>query len=117
MPDTNAGRGFEFHELVDAAPDGIVVCDGTGRILLVNLQAERMFDYPRSELIGQKIETLIPERYRDRHPQHVQGYVATAKSRPMGSGLSLFGRRRDGTEFPVEISLSPIQSSSGRVIS
>jgi PAS domain S-box-containing protein len=109
--------GFEFRELVDAAPDGIVVCDNTGTILLVNVQAERMFDYPRSELIGQKIESLIPERYRPRHPQHVQGYVMSPRARPMGSGLSLSGRRRDGTEFPVEISLSPITSSHGMVVS
>ena len=115
MPDTNAG--FDFRELVDAAPDGIVVCDSTGTILLVNVQAERMFDFPRSELIGRKLETLIPERYRGRHPHHVQGSGASPTSRPMGSGLSLAGRRRDGTEFPVEISLSPIQSSSGMVVS
>jgi PAS domain S-box-containing protein len=117
MPQTNDGSGLEFHELVDAAPDGIVVVDNAGAILLVNRQAEQMFGYPRTELIGQQIEVLIPERYRPRHPQHVKEYVGAPKSRPMGSGLSLFGRRRDGTEFPVEISLSPIRSSQGTVVS
>ncbi|HEY5923821.1 MAG TPA: PAS domain S-box protein [Kofleriaceae bacterium] len=117
MPLSNISAGVSFHELVDAAPDGIVVCDSTGTILLVNAQAERMFGYERDDLIGQQIETLIPDRYRPRHPQHLQGYVEQPKARPMGSGLSLFGRRRDGSEFPVEISLSPIQSANGTVVS
>src|SRR5688500_12107273 len=101
---------LSFRELVDAAPDGIIVCDSDGVILIVNLQAERMFGYPREELIGKRIEELIPERYRARHPEYVRGYDAAPRSRPMGGGLDLAGRRRDGSEFPVEISLSPIST-------
>jgi PAS domain S-box-containing protein len=107
---------MDFRELVDAAPDGIVVCDADGVIELVNVQAERMFGYSRDELIGKRVETLIPDRLRLRHPQHVASYVQAPRTRPMGSGLELSGRRRDGTEFPVEISLSPIRSDRGRMI-
>ncbi|MEO8705843.1 MAG: PAS domain S-box protein [Kofleriaceae bacterium] len=114
---TDQNSGLQYRELVDSAPDGIVVCDRTGTMLLVNRQAEKMFGYDRSELIGRPIETLIPERVRGRHPDHVFGYVDAPRSRPMGSGLELAGLRRDGTEFPVEISLSPIRSSGGIHIS
>jgi PAS domain S-box-containing protein len=107
---------FDFRELVDAAPDGIVVCDRAGKITLVNVQAEHMFGYSRDALIGQPIETLIPERLRARHPQHIAGYMGAPRTRPMGSGLELLGRRRDGSEFPVEISLSPIGSAQGRMV-
>src|SRR5688500_12107762 len=99
---------LQYRELVDAAPDGIVVVDGDGKTVLVNVQAEPMFAYPRAELVGQPIEMLIPNRFRPQHPAHVKRYVHEPRTRPMGSGLELFGRRRDGTEFPVEISLSPI---------
>jgi len=109
-------QGLYFRELVESAPDGIVVCDANGAITLVNAQAERMFDYARDELIGKPIETLIPERLRARHPQHVAAYTRAPRTRPMGGGLELSGRRRDGTEFPVEISLSPIQSDRGRAV-
>jgi len=108
---------LSFRELVDAAPDGIVVCDQRGVIILVNRQAEAMFGYTREELQGKRIEDLIPERFRSRHPEHVAKYVHAPKSRPMGSGLDLFGRKRDGSEFPVEISLSPIQTSGGNFVS
>jgi PAS domain S-box-containing protein len=108
--------GLDFRELVDAAPDGIVVCDRDGTIVIVNVQAEQMFGYAREELIGEPIEALIPERLRARHPQHVSAYTASPRTRSMGSGLELSGRRRDGTEFPVEISLSPIGSAQGRMV-
>ncbi|HWO20981.1 MAG TPA: PAS domain S-box protein [Kofleriaceae bacterium] len=107
---------FDFRDLVDAAPDGMIVCDRAGTLTLVNVQAEQMFGYSRDELIGKPIEVLIPERLRARHPHHIAGYMNAPRTRPMGSGLELLGRRRDGTEFPVEISLSPIQSAQGQMI-
>src|SRR4029453_14699886 len=83
----------------------------TGRITLVNAAAERMFDYPRAELLGQSLEILLPERIRQGHVGQRAGYFAEPRVRPMGIGLDLAGRRRDGTEFPVEISLSHVVSA------
>jgi PAS domain S-box-containing protein len=105
-----------FHKLVDAAPDGMIVCDAHGKILLVNAQAERMFGYGRHEMIGHAIEMLIPERARPRHHQHVAAFTSSPRLRPMGSGLDLSGRRKDGTEFPVEISLAPIETDEGMLV-
>ena len=105
-----------FRQLVDAAPDGIVVVDQGGAIVLVNAEAERMFGYERDELVGQPVHLLVPERLRARHPEHVKSYHAAPRLRPMGSGLELYGHRRDGTEFPVEISLSPIQHARERLV-
>jgi PAS domain S-box-containing protein len=105
-----------FRQLVDAAPDGLIVCDTSGRILLVNEQAERMFGYERGELLGMPIEALVPEQARPRHGHHVASFTAAPRLRPMGSGLDLSGRRKDGAEFPVEISLSPMQTESGTLV-
>ncbi|MEO6773635.1 MAG: PAS domain S-box protein [Kofleriaceae bacterium] len=105
-----------FRELVDAAPDGIVVTGARGTIILANVEATRMFGYARDELIGQPIHVLVPERFRDRHPVHVEHFHAEPRLRPMGSGLDLFGRRNDGTEFPIEISLSPIEHGGQRLV-
>lgn len=102
--------GVDPVELVDSSPDGIVVTDTDGTILLVNRCVESMFGYSRSELVGQPIEVLVPEHLRGPHAAHRTRYRVEPQSRPMGSGLELRGRRRDGTEFPVEISLSPIRS-------
>ncbi|NVB79865.1 MAG: PAS domain S-box protein [Kofleriaceae bacterium] len=117
LRETDPKAELRFRELVESAPDGIVVCDRSGAIVLVNAQTERMFGYSRGELIGKPIEILIPERLRSRHPGHVAGYTGAPRSRPMGTGLDLSGRRRDGTEFPVEISLSPIQVDQGTLFS
>jgi PAS domain S-box-containing protein len=106
-----------YLKLLDAAPDSLVVVDQEGCIVLVNVQAEHMFGLGRQQLIGEKIEILIPERFRTGHIQHRSHFFATAKVRPMGSGLDLFGRKSDGSEFPIEISLSPVQTPDGLLIS
>ena len=103
-----------FRGLVDAAPDAMVIVDRDGRIELVNSQAEAMFGYERGELLDRAVEVLVPPRFRGQHPGHRQAYVDAPKVRPMGAGLELFALRKDGTEFPVEISLSPLLSA-GRV--
>ncbi|HKJ09461.1 MAG TPA: PAS domain S-box protein, partial [Gammaproteobacteria bacterium] len=102
-----------FRGLVEAAPDGVVISDHSGRIVLVNAQAEQMFGYSRDELVGQPVDMLLPERFMGVHPGHRQSYLQSPRSRPMGVGLDLWARRRDGSEFPVAISLSPIVTESG----
>jgi PAS domain S-box-containing protein len=99
--------------LLDAAPDAIVVIGANERISLVNIQAEQLFGYARAELLGQGLELLIPERFRGGHRHHVAGYFANPVMRPMGSRLELFGRRKDGKEIPIEVSLSPVQNAQG----
>jgi PAS domain S-box-containing protein len=95
--------------LLDAAPDAMVVTDRQGSMVLVNTQAEKLFGYSREELLGQGIDMLVPARFRPHHYGHREGYHVSPRVRPMGAGLDLFGLRKDGTEFPVEISLSPIK--------
>jgi len=103
--------------LLDAAPDAIVVIDEAGRIVLVNRQAQALFGYAAEELVGQLIETLVPESYRDTHVQHRDRYMESPRTRPMGAGLDLLARRKDGSQFPVEISLSPLQTREGLLVS
>lgn len=131
----------QFRALLEAAPDAMVIVDAAGTIVLVNTQTERLFGYARTELVGQKVDILVPMRFRGRHPDHRARYSATpgpslpegapdgaaeraaetsratdARVREMGSGLELFAVRRDGTEFPVEISLSPIETADGVLV-
>ncbi len=105
-----------FQILIEAAPDAIVIVDAEGRIAIVNSQTERIFGYQRSELIGQPVELLLPQELRAVHTKHRAAYTAAPRTRPMGSGLSLSARRRDGSTFPVEISLSAIQTENGRLV-
>jgi PAS domain S-box-containing protein len=103
----------DLRELVEAVPDALVVIDQSGRLILVNRQTEQLFGYHRAELLGQPVEVLVPERLRERHVGHRDGYLAKPHLRPMGVGLELVGQRKDGHEVPVEISLSPLHSGSG----
>lgn len=105
-----------FRGLLEAAPDGIVVVDSAGTIVIVNSQTERMFGYGRQELIGQAIEILVPDRLREGHIADRDAYLGDPRRRPMGAGRALSGRKRDGTEFPVEISLSPLRTESENLV-
>src|SRR5881396_3904284 len=105
-----------FGDLLESAPDAIVGVDDQGRIVLVNAQTEKIFGYGRDELLNQPVEILLPERVRRAHQRHRAGYVLDPRTRPMGVGLDLAGRRKDGSEFPAEISLSPFQTQDGVIV-
>ena len=105
-----------FRLVVEASPNGILLVNAQGHIVLVNACVEKLFGYGREEFIGQRVELLVPERFRGEHPAHRAGFHAAPAARAMGAGRELFARRKDGTEFPVEIGISPIQSPEGTLV-
>jgi len=106
----------QFREALESAPDAMVIVNSKGEIVLVNSQIERSFGYKREELIGQKAETLVPERFRGGHLKYREGYFSAPQARPMGMGMELYGLRKEGDEFPVEISLSPLTTAQGALV-
>ncbi|HCU96179.1 MAG TPA: PAS domain S-box protein [Actinobacteria bacterium] len=105
-----------FRGLLESAPEAMLLVGPDGRIVLANRQAEHLFGFGRDELTATEVERLMPARFRERHPGHRAGFFAAAEPRPMGMGLELSGQRRDGSEFPVEISLSPVQTDRGALV-
>ena len=106
----------KFRALLEAAPDGIVIVDQLGTIMIVNAKTEELFGYSREELLGKPVEILVPRRFQEQHQGHRLGYMRQPKARAMGSDLDLRGLRRDGSEFPVEISLSPLETEDGMLV-
>ena len=108
-----------FRGLLESAPDAMVIikAEGEGEIVLINAQAERLFGYTREELLGKGIEVLLPERFRDLHADRRSSYAADPHARLMGAGLALFARHRDGSEFPIEVTLGPLRSAEGLLLS
>src|SRR5579883_2226907 len=105
-----------YERLFESSPNAILVVSSDGKILQANPQAQQSFGYSSSELVGQPVEILIPERFRSEHPELRAGFSAHPRMRPMGAGLELYGRRKDGSEFPVDILLSPIQAPGGPLV-
>jgi PAS domain S-box-containing protein len=116
MLEAAPGAEEMFRGLLESAPDPIVIVDQQGLIRIINRQAELSFGYSRDELLGQPVEVLLPERFRPTHVGHRQSYQSHPRTRPMGIGMELFGRRKDGSEFPVEISLSPMRSEGQTLV-
>jgi protein-histidine pros-kinase len=105
-----------FHGLLEGAPVAMIIVDTKGIMTLVNAQTELLFGYSSAALVGKPVEILMPERYRSRHPEHIQGFMSSPHTRPMGTGMDLWGRRRDGTEFQIEIALIPMSTGDTTVV-
>jgi PAS domain S-box-containing protein len=105
-----------FSQVIEGAPNGMVMIDREGKIVLVNAQIEKSFGYSRAELLGQLIEMLVPARFRGHHPAYRNGFITEPTARPMGSGRDLYGLRKDGSEFPVEIGLNPLETEQGMMV-
>ncbi|HWA40532.1 MAG TPA: PAS domain S-box protein, partial [Gemmatimonadales bacterium] len=112
---TELGKASEqrLRAAIDSAPSGLLMIDAEGRIVLVNREVERLFGYPREELLGRPVELIVPERYHNAHPKYRAGFTERPAVRQMGVGRELFGRRKDGTEVPVEIGLTPLVTDEG----
>jgi PAS domain S-box-containing protein len=105
-----------FEGVLQSAPDAMVIINSDRRIVLTNRQMERVFGYTEEEMRGQPVELLVPERFRAHHPNHVADFFAKSTTRPMGAGLRLTGRHKDGREFPVDIAISPIATEAGKLV-
>jgi PAS domain S-box-containing protein len=110
------GSQKRFRTLLESAPDAMVIIDASGEIVMVNRRAEEIFGYSRDEMTGQSVEKLMPPRFREGHPEHVRSFFASPSTRGMGSALELFGLSRAGREFPVDVSLSPIETEDGLLV-
>src|SRR5260370_772662 len=107
----------KFRALLEAAPDAMVIVGRVGSVARGKGETVSVFGYALDEMLGNTVEMLVPARFRDKHPQHRDGYFADPKVRSMGSGLELYGRRKDGSEFTIEIRLSPLETEEGMLVS
>ncbi|HXG43677.1 MAG TPA: PAS domain S-box protein [Gemmatimonadales bacterium] len=114
--DTPGTVELRLRAAVESSPSGLLMIDAAGRIVLVNREIERLFGYPREELLGNQVEILVPDRFKAVHPQYRAGFFADPRVRAMGAGRELFGRRKDGTEVPVEIGLTPVATEAGMFV-
>src|SRR5271157_6538880 len=105
-----------FWQVIGTVPNAMMIDDRAGTIVMVNTQAERAFGYSRAELVGQPVEMLVPERFRGHHPELRKTFLADPRPRPMGAGRDLYGLKKDGSEFPVEIGLNPIETDEGTMV-